>query len=102
MAKADHHFLVLDAAPDIRFGFISTAIALLDFKRGLVRAAVLGSAQCTDRTGDSRIDIGTGAGYHTRRERGRVELMLGIEHERSVHRSYPEFARLAPMQQTKK
>ena len=64
-------------------------VALLDFERDLVGAAVLGSFERADGAGDARIEIGAGAGDDARREGGSVEFVLRIENERNLHRAGP-------------
>ncbi len=43
VAEADDDFLAGDALADVRLGFVGRAVALLDFERDLVGAAVLGA-----------------------------------------------------------
>ena len=74
-------------------GFLGRAIALLDLERDLVRAAVLRAAQRADAAGDAGVQIRARAGDDAGRERGRVELVLGVQHERRVHRADPRCRR---------
>ena len=85
MAEADHHLLGLDTATDIRLRLGGIGVALLDLEGHLVGAAVLWTAQCTDRAGDGGIEVRSGAGDRTGGEGRGVELMLGIEDQRGVH-----------------
>ena len=79
----------VDAATDVGFGLVRRLVALLDLERHLVRAAVLGAAQRADGAGDRRIHVGAGAGDDARGERRGVELVLGVEDQRRVHRAHP-------------
>ena len=74
-------------------------VALLDLERDFVGAAVLRAAQRADRAGDRRIHVRAGAGDHARGERRRVELMLGVEIERRVHRPTHDSGRRRAVQQ---
>ena len=89
MAEADHDFLVGHAPADVRLGFVGRVVALLDFERHFVGAAVFRAAQRADGAGDAGIDVRAGAGDHARRERGGVELVLGVQIERGVHGAHP-------------
>ena len=89
MAEADDHFLVRDARADVLLRFVGRLVALLDLERDLVGAAVLRAAQRADGAGDRRVHVGAGAGDHARGERRGVELVLGVEDERGVHRVHP-------------
>ena len=96
MAEADDHFLVRDARADVLLGLVRRVVALLDLERDFVGAAVLRAAQRADRAGDRRVHVGARAGDHARGERRRVELVLGVEDERRVHRMHPLARRAAP------
>ena len=95
-------FLARDALAGIGDGLLRRAIALLNLERDLVRAAVLRSAQRADAAGDAGVKVGAGAGDHTGSERRGVELVLGVQHERGVHRANPGVRRRAPVQQRQK
>ena len=99
MAEADDDFLVRHAPADVRVGFLRRVVALLDLESDFVRSAVLGAAQGADRASDRRVHIGAGAGDYAPGEGRRVELMLGVENERRVHRTHPLPRRLLLMQQ---
>ena len=77
---------------------VGRAIALLDLERDFVRAAVLRAAQRANAAGDAGVEIRARAGDHARRERRRVELVLGVQHERRVHRANPRRRRRPQMQ----
>ena len=93
VAEADDHFLRLDAAADVGLGFVGRVVALLDVEGDLVGAAVLRPAQRADRAGDRGIDVRAGAGDHARREGRCVELVLGVQDQRGMHRAHPQLAR---------
>ena len=99
MAEADDDLLAREARADVGDGFLGRAIALLDLERDLVRAAVLRAAQRADAAGDAGVQIRARAGDDARRERRGVELVLGVQHERRVHRADPRSRRRPPMQQ---
>ena len=99
MAEADDDFLVGHALADVGLGFVRRVVALLDLQRHFVGAAVLRAAQRADGAGDAGIDVRARAGDHARRERGRVELVLGVEIERGVHGAHPARRRRPAMQQ---
>ncbi len=99
VAEADHHFLVGDPAADVGLGLVGVRVALLDFQRDLVGAAVLGPAQRADGRGDGRVHVRSGAGHHPRGEGGSVELVFGVQDQRGVHRLDPVVGRGAPVQQ---
>ena len=102
MPEADDHFLRRDPPHDVRLGLVGRRIALLNLKRELVCPAVLRPAQRADAAGDRGVNVRAGAGDHASGEGGRVELMLGVKHERGVHRLHLCGARRAAMQQAEK
>ena len=61
-------------------------------------AAVLRPAQRADRSGDGRIHVAARAGDDARGERRRVELVLGVQDQRRVHRAHPQCGWLPAMQ----
>ena len=91
--------LLRDARADVRGRFVGRLVAALDLERHLVRAAVLRPAQRADGAGDARVDVRAGARDDARGERRGVELVLGVQNERGVHRAHPRRRRRAPMQQ---
>ena len=99
MAEADHDFPGRDAAADVGFRFVRIAVALLHFERDLVGAAMFRPAQRADRAGDRGIDVRAGAGDRARREGRGVELVLGVEDQRGMHRALVRWRRLPAMQQ---
>src|SRR6185437_12052704 len=78
---------------------LGRVVTTLDLERGLIRAAVLGAAQRTDRASDARMDVRAGAGYHPRGERGSIELVLRVQDQRGMHRAHPRWRRLPTVQQ---
>ena len=87
------------APADVGLGLVGRVVAFLDFQRHFVGAAVFGTAQRADGAGDARVDVRAGAGDHARGERGRVELVFGVEIERGVHGAHPARGRRTAMQQ---
>ena len=70
-------------------------VARDDVHRDFVGAAVLRAAQRADRAGDARIHVRTGAGDDARGEGRGVELVLGVQDQRRVHRAHRRAARAA-------
>ena len=99
MAKADHDLLARDTRANVGFRFVRIPVALLDLVRDLVGAAVLGAAQGADAAGDRAIHVGAGAGDDAAGEGAGVELVLGVQDERGVHRPYPGGLRLLAVKQ---
>ena len=91
-----------DAAANVGLGLVGRRVALLNFKRDFVGAAVLGALERANRAGDARIKIGAGAGDDARGKSGRVEFVLGIENERDLHGVRPLRAGRAAVQQMQK
>ena len=58
--------------------------------------------QSADRACYGRVEIGPGACDHARGKSGCVELMLGVQNQRSVHRPHPRWRRRLAMQQMQK
>ena len=46
-----------DALADVGFGFVGGGVALLDFERDFVGAAVLGAFERADGAGDGGVDV---------------------------------------------
>src|SRR5947207_1540216 len=82
-------------------GVVGAPISFLDLVRHLVGAAVLRSAQRADAAGDGAVHVGAGAGNDAAGEGAGVELVLGVEDERSVHRPYPGILGFPAVQQMK-
>ncbi len=61
--------------------------------RGLVRPSVQRTPECPDAADDGTVEIRQRGGDHAHRERGRVKLVFGVEHERNVHRADVRFRR---------
>ena len=99
MPEADDDFLALHPCTDIGFGIVCTAVARNDVHRHFVGAAVLRPAQCADTASDAAVHIAAGAGNHARRERGRVEFVLGVQDQRLVQRIGMQRARRRAVQQ---
>ena len=99
VAEADDDFLALDARLDVGLGLVRRLVALLHLEGDFVGAAVLRPAQRADRAGDAGIDVRAGAGNHARGEGRGVELVLGVEVERDVHRLDPRLRRRLAVQQ---
>ena len=99
MTEADDDLLVLDAPTDVRLGLVRRLVALLHLEGDLVRTTVLRAAQRTNRAGDARVHVRAGPGDDTRRERRGVELVLGVQVQRDVHRLDPALRGRPAMQQ---
>ncbi|KAG1197494.1 hypothetical protein G6F35_012806 [Rhizopus arrhizus] len=99
VAKADDNFAGFDAAADVGFGLVRRFIALLHIERHFVGAAMLRAAQRADGAGNRREHVRTRAGDDACRERGRVELVLGVQVQGDVHRLDPFVAGLFAVQQ---
>ncbi len=102
MAEADDDFALGDAAANVGLGLVGDAVALLNFERHFVGAAVLGSLERADGAGNARVKIGAGAGDHARGECGRVELVLRVENQRNLHGVGPLRAGRLAVQQVQK
>ena len=67
-----------------------------------IRAAVQRPLERADRSDDGRVDVGEGRGGDARREGRRVQLVVGVQHERDVERTRRERARPRPRQHVEK
>src|SRR5205085_4482146 len=94
MAEADDDLLARHTRANVGFRFVRIPVALLDLVRDLVRAAVLRAAQGADAAGDRAIHVGAGARDNAAGEGAGIELVLGVQDERGVHRPYPGGLRL--------
>src|SRR3569833_2212805 len=99
MSEADDHFLALDACPDVTLGLVRGVVALLNLKGDLIGAAVLRAAQRANGSGDARMHIRAGARNDSRGKRRGIELVLGVQNQRGVHRADPGRIGCASMQQ---
>ena len=93
VTEADHDLLARHPFAYVGLGLVRVGVALLDLEGRLVGAAVLGAAQCADGAGDAGIQVRTGTGDDPGGEGGGVELVLGIEDQRGVHRAHPVLGR---------
>ena len=89
VAEADDDLFALDAFADVGLGFVRRGVALLDLESHFIGAAVLGAFESTNRASYCRVHVGASAGDDTRGEGRGVELVLGVEDERDVHRLDP-------------
>ena len=63
---------------------------------------MLRSLERADGAADRRVHVGAGAGDHARGKGGRVELVLGVENQRGVHRPFPQRRGLFAVQEVQK
>ena len=99
MAEADDDLLFGNALDDVGFSIIGRVVAALNIEGDFVGAAMLRPTQCTNAAGNRRIHVGAGAGDDARGKCGRVEFVLGVQHQRGVHRPDRQVARFFAVQQ---
>src|ERR1700692_597858 len=89
MPEADDHFLVRHTRADVCLGLIGRVVALLNLEGDFIGAAMFRASQGADWADEAGVDILSRAGDYARGEGGSVELVLGVEDERGMHRAHP-------------
>ncbi len=93
MPETHDEFLLRQFFQQSFFRLVGCLVEVDQIHRGLVRAAVQRTAQRPDAADDGAVKVRQRGGDHAHGERGRVELVFGVEHERNVHRADVRFRR---------